>query len=156
MIPQLESIYFGIQFLNPADAVQFCNTELYYLVPDDDRVVSFRQYLDTTYFKEGAMCGAVTQTLSTGLQTIVNRSTQYLIIAFITVTPNLFYFTSVLLDFQTEIYLKIKSANNRSTKPIRKTVLDKVNFVEDNLIKYKNGVMSRYSLVHAILFKYLP
>lgn len=47
--------HFGIQFLQPDDALDFFNTEMLYLIPDDPRVRKFRKYLNDNYFCSNAL-----------------------------------------------------------------------------------------------------
>lgn len=45
-------MYFGIMFLNPSDVVDMFNNELFYLLPSDQRVIKFREYIFSNYIKK--------------------------------------------------------------------------------------------------------
>lgn len=151
--------YFGIQFLTPADAEAYFNTEMYYLMPGDKRVLEFRKYLSRNYFNRNALfpptlwCSNKDFLFRTtnNCESFHSRFNKH----FYHSHPNIFNFTNVLLNFQTETYVMIRSANN-STKTVRKNVREKVDFINCNMRKYEEQLISRYSLVTTLSYKFLP
>nr|CAI5835530.1 unnamed protein product [Callosobruchus analis] len=108
-------IHFGVPFLEPNEAYDFFFNELYFLLPNDVRVIEFRNYLKNNYFKLDAHFPPAIWASSTNF---INRTTNgcesfhsKFNECFYSPHPNVFNFANILLEFQTLIYVKIKTAN---------------------------------------------
>jgi hypothetical protein len=108
LIDNYLKLYFGMQFLGTHEVLDFFNTELFYLIPNNDsRVIQFRNYLYENYIS----------TNSTFPPTIWASSLKFLYrttnncesfhakfnSSFYNTHPNIFLFTQVLLSYQTDI-----------------------------------------------------
>ena len=69
--------------------------------------------------------------------------------------PDIFKFVNVLLDFQTEIYVKIRTAN-MFQKKIRKDVKLKHDLINRNINEYNSNLISRWTFVKKVCYKNLP
>lgn len=69
--------------------------------------------------------------------------------------PNIFLFIQVLLTFQTEIYVKIRTAF-LYRKKVRKDTLKKLENINEKINSYKEGKISRFSFVKSVSYNYLP
>nr|CAI5823082.1 unnamed protein product [Callosobruchus analis] len=68
--------------------------------------------------------------------------------------PNVFNFANILLEFQTLIYVKIKTAN-LFVKKETKTTKEKREYINSQIYQYPNIKISRYTYVKLVSFKNL-
>lgn len=152
-------VHFGLSFLKPSEVIDFFNNELYYLLPKDARVIEFRQYLYKYYIHNNSI---FPPTIWANNSIFLNRTTNscesfhaQFNSNFHSSHPNIFKFVHVLLNFQTEIYVKIRSAKMCNIKK-RKAVIDKNEFVITTKLQFEKGLITRYMFVKSVSYKFIP
>lgn len=153
-------LYFGLQFLDASEVLSMFNTELYYLIPANVQSIHmFRNYLMDNYIGDNsrfppkiwASNSNFIYRTTNSCESFHSRFNK----SFYNSHPNIFQFTNVLLSFQNDIYVKIRTANSY-TKKMRKETCNKLTYVNNQITLYKEQQISRYSFVKSVSYKYLP
>lgn len=108
-------------------------------MPEDDRVLQFCDYLVDNYLTEDStfppyMWASNSSSLiftTNACESFHSKFNE----CFYKSHPDIFKFTDILLNFQAEVYVKIRTAQ-RLEKKLDTTARRKVDFIENRLIEY--------------------
>ncbi|KAK7576516.1 hypothetical protein V9T40_012802 [Parthenolecanium corni] len=150
--------FFGLPFLHP-DKILDCFTEdLMPLFPaEDEKIEQFTDYIFNTYISPDA---TFSPSLWADYSATCNRTTNNcesfhskLNSSFYNSHPNIYHLIDVLLDIQTDTYIKCRSkAHCRG----RKKICDKEAFIREQMTKLEQGQLTRFQFVKILCFKFLP
>lgn len=151
--------FFGLQFLNPTEVADSFSFDLVSHLPVDPRLTKFCDYLVETYISEDSLFPPhIWSCLSSSLSRTTNSCESFhsnFNKQFYHSHPNIFNFVNVLLNFQTEVYIKINTSN-KFCKVVRRDIKNKQQFVNSKILAYSENRIDRLTFVKMLAFKYAP
>lgn len=150
---------FALQFLSSDEVGDAFSIDLISDMPEDKRVKDFCDYLTDNYIGEDskypphiwAACSASLRRTTNACESFHSRFNK----SFYATHPNIFSVIDTLLEFQTEIYIKIKTAN-KFRKDVRSDVRRKQNAVAKIINDYNLNCISRIEFLKCISYMYAP
>lgn len=148
---------FGLPFLNPEEVGDCFAFDLANEQPADNRITEFADYIIENYISEDsrfpphlwAEASETLQRTTNACEAFHSQFNKH----FYHSHPSVFDFLNVLLSFQTDSYIKMRSVKLPS-KIRNRYVRDKQKFVKEQLINYKNGNITRIEFVKRMSYRF--
>lgn len=148
--------FFGLPFLKPEEVDDCFVEDIMSILPHDERITSFTDYILDNYISEEspfppkvwAKFAATLHRTTNGCEAFHSKLNGLFHVSH----PNIYLFVEVLKDLQCEIYVALRS-NDQRRKP---ETLIKENFLREKMILFQNGSISRKEYMNAVSFKFLP
>lgn len=145
---------FGLQYLNAEEVGDCFVFDLGAIQPNDEKLTLFLDYLIENYIdNEARFPPNVWAEHSSSLQRTTNacesfhsRFNSY----FYHTHPHIFQFINTLIDLQSDTYIRIRSANSNLKKIYSAKTIKNKEFLEKQIIKFKNREISRFTFVKSI------
>lgn len=151
--------FFGLQFLEPNEVGDCFTFDLVSDLPEDERLKQFCDYLVDTYIDE---CSQFPPNIWANLSSSLYRTTNACESfhskfnnSFYHSHPSIFKFVDILLNFQTETYIKIVTAN-KFPKALKADIRKKKQFVETKIREYMSNEIDRTTFIKCVSCKYAP
>lgn len=121
---------------------------------DNPKMVEFSDYLVETYIAEDSLFPpSLWAEHSSSLQRTTNACESFharFNQSFYHAHPHIFQFIAVILDFQCDTYVKIRSINNHCKKTYSSKALSNKTFLDDALAKVANGKLNKLNFVKLV------
>ncbi|KAL4130748.1 hypothetical protein QTP88_008140 [Uroleucon formosanum] len=148
--------FFGLPFLDPDNVIDCFTDDFLAILPaKDDRVVQFTDYIFEIYISPDAM---FPPNIWAQFSASCNRTTNgcesfhsHLNSSFYSSHPNIYNFIDVLVEIQSETYIKCRN-NGIKTKKI----CEKEAFIRQQMTKLAQKEIEQFDFVKSLSFKFLP
>lgn len=158
-ISQWLRMTFALTYLSPAEVGDCFTFELFEIMPDDNRVVQYADYLTDTYISEESLFPPhLWAELSATLLRTTNACESFhrhFNDSMYKAHPNLYVLIEKLKEFQIDTYIKLQSLN-KPAKTHNIYVKNRQKFIENTLKRYSNGEITRLHLLKCISFACEP
>lgn len=142
---------FGLQYLRPSDVGDCFAIDLGAIQPADARVVQFSDYLVDNYISESsrypphvwAEQSSSTKRTTNACESFHSRYNS----SFYHTHPHIFQFIRVLLDFQSDTYIKIRSIQNNIKKTYSSQTNENKKFVNQRIWELENNKITTLEFV---------
>lgn len=150
---------FGLQFLDCDEVGDAFAFDLIPIMPKHSKLQEFCDYLVDNYISENAKftpniwasSSASSCRTTNACESFHSRFNK----SFYSPHPNIFQFVDSLLNFQSEVYVKINTSN-KFQKVVRRTVKLKQDYLEVKINNYKQNLIDRLTFIKSVSFKYAP
>ncbi|XP_025202141.1 uncharacterized protein LOC112599437 [Melanaphis sacchari] len=148
---------FGLTFLSPQEVSKCFIEDFMSIIPNDQRVSQYADYLTDTYISENSIFPPVIWAeSSSSLSRTTNACESFhshFKENFYKEKPNIFMWLNIIKQTQTNIYCKMRSIHvPKKSKDYRAN--KRRGAIDDAIIKLQNGEMSRYSFVAEMSYNY--
>ncbi|XP_016663060.1 uncharacterized protein LOC107884772 [Acyrthosiphon pisum] len=148
--------FFGLPFLEPENVIDCFTDDFLAIQPaENDRIVIFTDYIFENYISPDAM---FPPNIWAQFTASCNRTTNScesfhskLNMSFYTSHPNIYNFVDVLLEVQSETYIKFRSKSESTKK-----MCEKEAFIREQMTKFELKEIDNFELVKSLSFKFLP
>lgn len=149
---------FGLSYLKSEDVGDCLAFDLVPIQPEDPRVSKFVDYLVDYYIDENAKfppsmwarADASTENTTNACESFHSHFNA----CFYQVHPNIISFVEILLQCQTECYIRMASTNEKTY--VSKSVLQKRKNLNKIITEYLEGSVSRFDMVKFSCYKFIP
>ncbi|XP_050517033.1 uncharacterized protein LOC126891793 [Diabrotica virgifera virgifera] len=144
---------FGMPFLNPEDVGDCFVEALSSIQPQNHRIVEFADYLVDNYVSESKFPPEIWAEMSSSLQRTTNACESFhskFNSSFYFAHPHFFQFLTVLIDFQSETYVKIRSVQKKVKKNYSAQTLTSKKFVDEQILKLNNRLISKFDYLKSV------
>jgi len=157
-IGQYLKYIFGLPFLDPQSVGDCFSNELAEIQPINEKLTKFNDYLVENYIdNDSTFPPEIWAEKSNSIYRTTNSCESFhskFNSQFYSPHPNIFNFLNILYSIQSDTKIIIRSSN--ITKPHRKEIRDKIQFLEDEIQKYDTGVHTRFQYIKILANKYRP
>ncbi|KAE9539705.1 hypothetical protein AGLY_004957 [Aphis glycines] len=150
-------VFFGLPFLSLNDVDHCFVEDIMAIQPTGDKIQAFLDYVFETYIDPS---GLFPPDVWAEFKATTNRTTNVcesfhsrLNRMFNCSHPNIYNFINVLKDIQIDTCIKIRS---KEVIKMKKTTVEKIFFLRQEMLKYENKKISRFEFVKSISNKFLP
>lgn len=150
--------FFGLPFLKPEDVLDCFTDDFMPIFPaEDEKILQFTDYIFETYISpdDAKFPPAIWADYSANCKRTTNSCESFhakLNGSFYKSHPNIYHLTEVLLDIQTDTYIKCRSKACRS----QKKMCEKEEFIRKEMTKLERAEITRFQYVKHLSFKFLP
>lgn len=148
---------FGLPFLESKDISECFVEDLMSIKPIDEKLDKFCDYLVDTYISEDSLFPPkLWSNLSSDLYKSTNACESFhsdFNAHFYHHHPNIYTFLDVLKTFQTNTYIKIRSAELKVVRREKKSSLIQQSFIETKLQNFKDGIINRLEFIKYVSYK---
>ncbi|XP_050497300.1 uncharacterized protein LOC126878558 [Diabrotica virgifera virgifera] len=141
-------------FLNPEDVGDCFVEALSSIQPQNHRLVEFADYLVDNYVSESAKFPPeIWAEMSRSLQRTTNACESFYSrfnSPFYFAHPHIFQFLTVLIDFQSETYVKIRSVQKIVKKNYSAQTLTSKKFVDEQILKLNKRLISKFDYLKTV------
>ncbi|KAE9522740.1 hypothetical protein AGLY_016849 [Aphis glycines] len=142
---------FGMPFLNPEEVGDCFAMDFISGMPQNNKLTTFSDYIYDTYISDDALFPPHMWALRSETVTRTTNAVEFFHSHFknnfYMTHPNIHNFLNVLLQLQSEVYIKIRSIGTIQT---RKRTLVRKNFILNEIKKYKEGEKTRFEYVQSV------
>lgn len=144
---------FGLMYLNPNEVDDCFVEDLYSIIPQDQNVIHYADYLVDNYLSEDAFfnpqlwayCSSSLEHTTNACEAFHRTFNSF----FYVPHPDIYRFVSVLQEIQLHTYIKLNSIG-LLRRPVNKKQKDKMNRVSDCISLYEKKHISRFDFVRHV------
>lgn len=145
---------FGLPFLDPKDVSDCFCFDFATIQPENPRVVEFLDYLVDNYISESSKFPPdMWAENSTSLKRTTNACESFhsrFNSLFYHSHPNIFHFINVLIDFQSDTYIRIRTVFTNEKKIYSAQTLENKKFLDEQMTLLKNRILTNFEFVKIV------